>query len=273
MGIFHHAVRADFAVVTDHAVFNHTASADFDAVAQRDVTFQDNVSIYFNVAPVGQRATQIETRRIAQHNAREQQLFCLLGLVNTLKTGKLETVVYPVRFADTRRMNGSNLTPFLVSHRNDVGDVVFTLRVVIVESGQPALHIRTVRNQDAGVDLLNLALFVSGIFMLNNPRHVAVFTRNAAIAGWIVQHDGQQTDATLRFGFTQPSKGFNGDQRDVAVEHQDIFIISEEGCSLLHCMTRTQLFCLKHPVEIVVTQRFFQQIAAMSINQMHLAGA
>ena len=108
----------------------------------------------------------------------------------------------------------------------------------------PALHIRTVRNQDAGVDLLNLALFVSGIFMLNNPRHVAVFTRDAAIAGWIVQHDGQQTDAALRFGFTQASEGFNGDQRDVAVEHQDIFIISEEGCSLLHCMTCTQLFCL-----------------------------
>jgi hypothetical protein len=83
--IFYHAVRADFAVVTDHAVFNHTAGADFDAVAQRDVTFQDNVSIYFNVAPVGQRATQIETRRIAQHNARQQQFFCLLGLVNTLQ--------------------------------------------------------------------------------------------------------------------------------------------------------------------------------------------
>ena len=80
--------------------------------------------------------------------------------------------------------------------------------------------------------------------MLNNPGYLAVFTRNAAIAGWIVQHDGQQTDAALRFGFTQASEGFNGDQRDVAVEHQDIFIISEEGCSLLHCMTCTQLFCL-----------------------------
>ena len=87
-------------------------------------------------------------------------------------------------------MNGGNLTPFLVRHRNDVGDVVFTLRVVIIEFGQPALHICTVRNQDAGVDLLNLTLFVSGIFMLNNPGYLAVFTRNAAIAGWIVQHDG-----------------------------------------------------------------------------------
>ena len=80
--------------------------------------------------------------------------------------------------------------------------------------------------------------------MLNNPGYLAVFTRNAAIAGWIVQHDGQQTDAALRFGFTQASEGFNGYQRDVAVEHQDIFIISEEGCSLLHRMACTQLFCL-----------------------------
>ena len=87
-------------------------------------------------------------------------------------------------------MDRRNLAPFLVCHRNDVGDVVFTLRVIVIELRQPALHIRAIGNQDTGVDLLNLALFVSGIFMLNNTRNVAVFTGDTAITGWIVQHNG-----------------------------------------------------------------------------------
>ena len=87
-------------------------------------------------------------------------------------------------------MNRRNLTPFLVRHRNDVGDVVFTLRVVVVELRQPALHVRAVSHQDTGVDLLNLALCFAGVFMFNDTRDVAVFTGDAAVAGRIVQHDG-----------------------------------------------------------------------------------
>ena len=88
-------------------------------------------------------------------------------------------------------MNGGDLTPFVIRHRNDVGDVVLTLRVIVVELREPALHVRAISNQDAGVDLLNLALFITGIFMFNDTRYVAVFTRDTAIARWIVQHNGQ----------------------------------------------------------------------------------
>src|SRR5690606_21690757 len=68
-GIFHDAIGTDFTVVTDDAVFNHTASADFDAVTKLNVTFKDNVSINFYVTPVRQGSAQIEAGRIAQHNA------------------------------------------------------------------------------------------------------------------------------------------------------------------------------------------------------------
>ena len=169
-------------------------------------------------------------------------------------------------------MNRRNLTSFLVRHRNDVGDVEFTLCVVVVELRQPALHVRATGNQNTGVDLLNLALFVAGIFMLNNTRDVAVFTGDAAITAWIVQHDGQQTDTALRFGFTQASQGFNGDQRDIAVEHQNVFVIRKERRSLLHRMACAQLFGLKHPVELVIAQRLFKQIAAVAVDQVDLTG-
>ncbi len=72
VGIFYHAVRADFTIVANHAVFDHATGANFDAVTQRYVAFQNNVSIDFDVAPVIEHPTQIETRRIAQHHARQQ---------------------------------------------------------------------------------------------------------------------------------------------------------------------------------------------------------
>ena len=190
MSIFNHAVRANFAVVTDDAVFDHTAGANFDAVAKLNVAFKDNVSINLNISPVRQGPAQIETRWIAQHYAGQQQLFGLLRLINALETRKLQTVIHAVRFTDARRMNGGNFTPFVVRHRNDIGDVVLTLRVVVIELRQPALHICAIGNQDTGVDLLNLTLFIAGVFVFNDTRYVAVLTRDTAIARWVVQHDG-----------------------------------------------------------------------------------
>ena len=205
-----------------------------------------------------QGTAQIETCRIAKHHTRKKQLFGLLGLINTLKTGKLETVVHAVRFADTRRMNGSNFTPFVIRHRNDIGDVVFTLRIIVVELRQPAFHIRAVGNQDTGVNFRDLALFLAGIFVFYDAGHLAVFAGDAAIAARVVQYDGEKANTALGFSFTQAGQGFNGDQRDIAVQHQNVFVIGKERGRLLHRMASSQLFSLKHPVELVVTQRLFQ---------------
>ncbi|MNL33866.1 hypothetical protein D3C87_1558000 [compost metagenome] len=140
---------------------------------------------------MNQRPTQIKPRRIAQHHARQQQFFSLLSLVNTFQTGELQAVVHALNFAQTLGMNSDNLIPFVVRQGNDIGDVVFTLGIVVVQFCEPALHVRAVGDQDTGIDFLNLALFVRGIFVLNNAGHFAVFTRDAAIAGWIVEFYGQ----------------------------------------------------------------------------------
>jgi filamentous hemagglutinin len=50
------------------------------------------------VAPVVQRTAQIETRRIAQHHACQQQLFGLLRLINTFQTRELQAVIHPFHF-------------------------------------------------------------------------------------------------------------------------------------------------------------------------------
>ena len=203
MGIFHHAIRADFTVITDNAVFNDATRANLHAMAQRDVTFDDNVSINFNISPVNERTAQVKTRRIAQHHARQQQFFCLLGLVNAFQTGKLQTVVDAFDFTQTIGMNGRDFTTFLISQRNDIGDIVFTLRIVIGQFRQPALHVRAVCNQDPGIDFLDLTLFLAGIFMLNDAGHFAVLTRDATIAARIVQLNREQANSPLGFGIAQ----------------------------------------------------------------------
>ena len=116
-------------------------------------------------------------------------------------------------------MNGDDFTPFLIRQRNNVGDVVFALSIIVGQLRQPAFHICAVGNQNAGVDLLNLTLLVGGIFVLNNAGNFAVFTGDTSITGRIIQFHRQQTNATLRFSITQTLECFDRDQRHVAVEH------------------------------------------------------
>ena len=111
-------------------------------------------------------------------------------------------------------MNRSNLTPFLVRHRDNIGDIELALRVVVVELRQPAFEIGTVRNQNAGVNFTNLALLFTRIFLLHDARNFTVFAGNTAIAGWIVEHDRQQTNAALRLRFTQALQRFHRQFRE-----------------------------------------------------------
>ena len=67
--VFHDGIWANFAIIANHAVFNHATGADFHAMTESHVALDDNVSINFNIAPVSKRTAQIKTRRIAQHNA------------------------------------------------------------------------------------------------------------------------------------------------------------------------------------------------------------
>ena len=96
-------------------------------------------------------------------------------------------------------MHRDDLAPFLIRHGDDIGDVVFALSVVIGELRQPALEVCSAGDQDPGVDFLDLALGLAGIFVLNDARHLVILTGNAAVARWVIQLHRQQTNATQWF--------------------------------------------------------------------------
>ena len=96
-------------------------------------------------------------------------------------------------------MHRNDLMTFLMGHRDNIGDVVFALGVIVGELRQPAFQVRAVSNQNPGIDFLNLALSFAGVFMLNDTCHLAIFTRDTPITGWIIQLHRQQANTALRF--------------------------------------------------------------------------
>ena len=166
-------------------------------------------------------------------------------------------------------MYGGDFTAFMVRQRDNVGDIELTLSIVIIEFRQPAFQVRAVRDQDPGIDFVNFALFISRVFMLNNANDLAILTSDTAIAGWIVEFYGQQTDTALRFGITQTLQRLNRNQRHVAVEHQNVFVVSKERCGLLHGVAGTKLLSLQYPIKRAIAEFIFEQIAAMAVNQMY----
>ena len=65
-----------------------------------------------------------------------------------------------------------------------IGEVVLTLRVFVVQFGQPNLELFGGHRHDAAVHLLNVELLWRGVFMLDDGLHFVALSvaHNAAIA-------------------------------------------------------------------------------------------
>ena len=87
MSIFHYGIRTDLAVITNGTVLDHAAGADLHPIAQNNMPFENNVSIYFDIAPVFQHGAQVKTRRIAKHYACEQKCLRLFRLPDAFQAG------------------------------------------------------------------------------------------------------------------------------------------------------------------------------------------
>ncbi len=66
------------------------------------------------------------------------------------------------------------------SQRNDISDVIFTLRIIAGSARQPAFQVRAVGDRMSV--LTDSTLFISALLMFNDAGHFTVFTRNTAIA-------------------------------------------------------------------------------------------
>ena len=169
-------------------------------------------------------------------------------------------------------MHRHNLMLLFVSHGDDISHVVLAFGIVVGQLRQPTLKVLAISHQNTGVHFTDSQLFSAGIFVLDNARHLAVFTQDTAITGRVIQLRRQQTNAIHRLGLQQTLQCIGGNQRHIPVQHQHHFIVSKMRRGLLHRMTGTQLFRLDHPIQIITTQTRLQLIAAVAVDQMDIFG-
>ena len=133
--------------------------------------------------------------------------------------------------------------------RDDIGQIVFPLRIVVRQGRQPLFELHGGRDHDAAVDLLDGALFWRGILFLDDAHDGAVLAHDAAQAEGIVLFHGQDGQLVLAGGLHQLLQGGGAGQRHVAVQDQGRYAVIEQGHGLLHRMAGTQLLRLLGSVD------------------------
>ena len=83
--------------------------------------------------PTLERAAHVEARRIDERDAREHELGGALPAIRGLELGELQLVVDAQHFGlAVGAMHGGTLSPSFDRHRDDVGEVVLALRIVVL---------------------------------------------------------------------------------------------------------------------------------------------
>ena len=168
-------------------IANHTVSTNLYAIAQLNLTFKHAIDINRHIHTTDQFTTHVNTRRIAQTHTLLQQLLRNLSLINPLQLRQLRFAVDAQRFPLGRWLFGHDLQSIGYRHRDYIGEVILTLRILIGQLRQPAFECRRRRHQNTRVDLMNGQLIGCGIFLLHNLAHIALrITHNPTIAGRIV---------------------------------------------------------------------------------------
>ena len=107
-------------------------------------------------------------------------------------------------FPDLSRMRSADGQALSHRQRDNIGEIILTLGIVIIESAQRTFQERGWHDHDAGIDFLNGALGGAGIFLFDYAQNLPVgVAHNAAIASRVGQRHRQNTQLILTGGLYQ----------------------------------------------------------------------
>ena len=95
---------------------------------------------------------------------------------------QLRFVVHTFSLPRSAGMRGDHFAAFARRERHDVGQIVFTLGVLISQIWQPTRQCGCRRNQYAGIDFCYGALGIVGVFFFDDAFHLPVDAHDAAVA-------------------------------------------------------------------------------------------
>ena len=189
------AVHAHFAVVAELAVAKHAARADLHAVAELHLSFEDHVDVEDDVAAAAHRAAHVEARRIDHGDAGAHQFRRAARAMRRFGLGELELVVHPENLRGRACDDGLDRTAVAHGGHDAVGQIILPLRVVGLERAEPAAELRRRRREHAGVDLVDRALLVVRVLVLDDARDApGRVAYHAAVAGRIREPRGKQRE-------------------------------------------------------------------------------
>lgn len=138
-----------------------------------------------------------------------------------------------------------------------IGDIQLALGVIGVEFLEGIGKHAPIKGENAGIDLIDLALFFGGILLLHDGRHAAILSANdAAVTGRVIEAHREHSDrvALLGVGGAQTLDGLWGKQWDIAVGDNDGSLeVRNRLQAAGHRMTGAQLLLL-HRLQYLAVQ-------------------
>ena len=215
--VFQVAERGDARACGDFGVVNHAVCADGYVVAQLAIACEHAVHIDLHVLPVFQAAAQVKAAGVQQGYAALQQSLRLVLLENAFQFSQLHFVVYAC--GKMMRRHGLRRDGNAIAHGkgDDIGQIIFALRVVALQRVQPAAQILIGQHKNASVHFADGFLRGGGIFFFYDLHHLPALVADDAPVARGVVHDVGEDAYALACGIQQGVQVCGINQRHIAV--------------------------------------------------------
>ena len=187
-GLVDQGIGQDLHIIANQRVLEITVGRDAHIVAEPDPPLDDDVNINLNIPPRPKLAAQIKAGRIGEAQAVQHQAARLIGLKMTLGLRQLQAVIDAQGFNSGFGDDRLDRHPIRDRARDNIGQVIFTLFVVIIQRVQPAVQPFGPDRHQTGVHLANAAFGGAGIAGLHDGRNAIVrITDNPAIGAGLLK--------------------------------------------------------------------------------------
>jgi len=129
-GVLDMAKRRDARATTDAAIFQHAVGGDADVIGQFDAAFEHAIHVDADIAAAMQFAANVDACRIGQGDAGGEQRIGEIALLDAFQRGELRLAIDAFGFPAGGGMRGNHRPAFGHGEGDDVGQIVFVLRVV-----------------------------------------------------------------------------------------------------------------------------------------------
>src|SRR6266516_4837204 len=270
------AVRADVGVLevaegldararTDRHALQHAIRADGHAVAELHLAFEHAVDVDRHVAAAGKDSAHVAARGIGERHPVLEERSGKLALVNALQIGELAAAVHAERFPRRVRLDCGHGYALLRCERDDIGEVILLLRVVVLQLREPGLEFLRRCHDDSGVDLAQGALPRVGVLFLDNSHHLFSISQDAPVSGGSVERRSQKSQSRPRRVDEMP-QGFGANQRNISIEHEGRPALVQMRGGLHHRVAGPELRLLHDPDDAVLLDGLAHALAAVAID-------